>query len=65
MIANGTLPTLNNISTYIGVLVLLGLNTSATARVIFRWRNEDDRMSVSLVEETGVPEGNHRPMASI
>ena len=25
---------------------------------------DDDEMSVSLVEETGVPGGNHRPTAS-
>ena len=38
------------------LVCLLGhiCNASATARVILRWRNEDDEMSVSLVslEET-------------
>ena len=42
---------------------LLRLKPSATARVISRWWN-DDEMSVSLVEETGAPRGNHRPLAS-
>ena len=41
---------------------LLGVNASATARVISRRRN-DDEISF-LVEETGVPGGNHRPTAS-
>ena len=41
---------------------LLGFNASATARVISR-RWNDDEIS-SLVEETGVPGGNHRPTAS-
>ena len=41
---------------------LLGFNASATARVIAtRWN--DDEISF-LVEETGVPGGNHRPAAS-
>ena len=40
-------------------LVLLGFNASATARVISR-RWNDDEISF-LVEETGVPGGNHRP----
>ena len=40
-------------------LVLLGVNASATARVISR-RWNDDEISF-LVEETGVPGGNHRP----
>ena len=40
----------------------LGFNASATARVISR-RWNDDEISF-LVEETGVPGGNHRPMAS-
>ena len=38
---------------------LLGFNTSGTAKVIsWRW-NDDDEISF-LVEETGVPRGNHR-----
>ena len=41
---------------------LLGFNASATARVISR-RWNDDEISF-LVEETGVPGGNHRPTAS-
>ena len=42
---------------------LLEFNASATARVIsMRW-NDDDEISF-LVEETGVPGGNHRPTAS-
>ena len=41
---------------------LLGVNASATARVISR-RWNDDEISF-LVEETGVPGGNHRPTAS-
>ena len=47
-------------------LGLLGLNASATARVISRKSNDDDDdddMSVSLVGETGAPGGNHRPTA--
>ena len=44
-------------------LVLLGVNASATARVISRRWNDDDEISF-LVEETGVPGGNHRPTAS-
>ena len=36
---------------------LLGFNASATVRVISRWwHDDDDEISVSLVEETGVPE---------
>ena len=42
---------------------LLGCNASATARVISRRWNDDDEISF-LVEETGVPGGNHRPTAS-
>ena len=42
---------------------LLGFNASATARVISRRWNDDDEISF-LVEETGVPGGNHRPTAS-
>ena len=43
---------------------LLGFNASATARVITRrWNDDDDEISY-LVEETGVPGGNHRPTAS-
>ena len=42
---------------------LLGFNASATARVISR-RWNDDEISF-LVEETGVPRGNHRPTASM
>ena len=43
---------------------LLGVNASATARVIARrWNDDDDEISF-LVEETGVPGGNHRPTAS-
>ena len=42
---------------------LLGVNASATARVISRRWNDDDEISF-LVEETGVPGGNHRPTAS-
>ena len=42
---------------------LLGVNASATARVISRRCNDDDEISF-LVEETGVPGGNHRPTAS-
>ena len=42
---------------------LLGFNASATARVISRWWNDHDEISF-LVEETGVPGGNHRPTAS-
>ena len=38
---------------------LMGVNASATARVISR-RWNDDEISF-LVEETGVPGGNHRP----
>ena len=38
---------------------LLGFNASATARVISRRWNDDDEISF-LVEETGVPGGNHR-----
>ena len=41
---------------------ILGFNASATARVISRQWN-DDEISF-LVEETGVPGGNHRPTAS-
>ena len=41
---------------------LLGFNASVTARVISR-RWNDDEISF-LVEETGVPGGNHRPTAS-
>ena len=40
---------------------LLGFNASATTRVTRRW-NDDDEISF-LVEETGEPGGNHRPMA--
>ena len=47
-----------------GYVGLLGLNASATAKVISRQWNDDDEMSVSLVEETGVPGGN-LPTASI
>ena len=53
---------------YTGLLIfhiglgLLGFNASATARVISR-RWNDDEISF-LVEETGVPGGNHRPTAS-
>ena len=43
---------------------LLGLNASVTARVISRWWNDDDEMSISVVEETRVPGGNHWPTAS-
>ena len=42
---------------------LLGFNASATARVISRRWNDDDEISF-LVEETGVPGGNHRSTAS-
>ena len=42
---------------------LLGCNASATARVISRRWNDDDEISF-LLEETGVPGGNHRPTAS-
>ena len=38
---------------------LLGFNASATARVISRRWNDDENSF--LVEETGVPGGNHRP----
>ena len=38
----------------------LGLQASVTARVISRQWNDDDEMSVSLVEETGVSRGNER-----
>ena len=44
-------------------LDLFGFNASATARVISRRGNDDDEISY-LVEETGVPGGNHRPTAS-
>ena len=44
-------------------LGLLGFNASATARVISRRWNDDDEISY-LVEETGVPGGNHRRTAS-
>ena len=45
-------------------LGLLVFNASATARVISRrWNDDDDEISY-LVEETGVPGGNHRPTAS-
>ena len=50
-------------SWYIPGWQLLGLNTSATANVIARPWN-DDEMPVSLVKETGIPRGNHGPMAS-
>ena len=30
----------------------------------YRGSDDEDEMSVSLVEETGVPGGNHRPTAS-
>ena len=39
---------------------VLGVDASATARVISRRGNDDDEISI-LVEETGVPGGNHRP----
>ena len=39
---------------------LLWFNASATARVISRRWNDDDEISF-LVEEPGVPGGNHRP----
>ena len=42
---------------------VLGFNASATARVISRRWNDEDEISF-LVEETGVPGGNHRPTAS-
>ena len=42
---------------------LLGGTASATARVISRRWNDDDEISY-LMEETGVPGGNHRPTAS-
>ena len=35
----------------------LGLNASATARAILKRLNDEDEISVSLVEETGVPAG--------
>ena len=44
---------------------LSGFNASATARVIMlsrRWK-DDDEISV-MVDETGLPGGNHRPTAS-
>ena len=44
-------------------LGLLGFNASATARVIWRRWNDDDEINY-LVEETGVPGGNHRLTAS-
>ena len=44
-------------------IYLLGVNASATARVISRRWNDDDEISY-LVEETGVPGGNRRPTAS-
>ena len=43
-------------------LGLLGLNASATTRVILRRWNDDNKMSVSLVEETGVPRGKYRSL---
>ena len=43
---------------------VLGFNASATARVISRrWNNDGDEIGF-LVEETGVPGGNHRPTAN-
>ena len=42
------------------VFSLFGFNASATARVISRRRNDDDDEISFLVEETGVPGGNHR-----
>ena len=50
-------------------LGVLGFNASATARVISRrWNDDDDddddEISFFMVEETGVPGGNHRPTAS-
>ena len=46
-----------------GRLGLLAFNASATARVISRRWNDDDAETSYLVEETGVPGGNHRPTA--
>ena len=42
----------------------LPLTASATATVVSRRWNDDDEMSVALVEEPGVPGGNHRPTAT-
>ena len=43
--------------------LLMGFNASATARVISRrWNDDGIRF---LVEETGVPGGNHRPVQSV
>ena len=42
-------------------LVYLGFNASATARVMSRRWNDDDEICF-LVEETGAPGRNHRPM---
>ena len=44
-------------------LLFIGVNASATTRVISRRWNDDDEISI-LVEEPGVPGGNHRPTAS-
>ena len=43
------------------LLVRLGINASATAKIISRRRNIDHEMSVSLVQETGVSGGNYLP----
>ena len=43
----------------LGLFGVLGFNASATARVISRRWNDDDEIGF-LVEETGVPGGNHR-----
>ena len=51
------------VTTMMVTLGLLGFNASATDRVISRRWNDDDEISF-LVEETGVPGGNHRPTAS-
>ena len=45
------------------IFVYWGFNASATTRVKSRRWNDDDEISF-LVEETGVPRGNHRPTAS-
>ena len=40
------------------------LNASVTARVISRWWNDVNKISVSAVAETRVPGGNHEPTVS-
>ena len=45
------------------VLGLVGL-TPQQQPGSYRAGDDDDEMSVSLVEQTGAPEGNHRPTAS-